>query len=452
MAQLPVNRAGGEGRRMAARGSGDKGLSRSKACAVGEGAWFRAAPICALVAILAVAFLASGCSLFQAKPRQKAEISNQTQFSEAETGVKASPRVTEEVEVAKGGGRYTVGKPYRVRGKWYKPRENPQYAATGMASWYGPNFHGRLTANGEIYNQYSLSAAHPTLPLPSYVRVTNLENGRSVMVRVNDRGPFAHGRIIDMSARAAKLLDFAGKGVAKVRVEYAGKARIDGHDDAFLMASYRGPDVPGIAPGASQPGTMIAMNEDAAPAGSAAEAEEIAGAVDDGVFTPPGTEAIYAGSIAIAMIPIPTQRPTTFDGIALDFAEAIAEADPIGKPVAGLQPLSFVAESGRRVSAAFAAIEQVEIRNAFAAREAVPTAEEIALSRQSIFITLGIFRDAASAEFVRSANSDLGLISVRRSWEQRGTAWEVRLMCAADTAPHVLGVARARGLGAQPVR
>ncbi len=114
---------------------------------------------------------------------------------------------------------YKVGKPYAVAGKWYHPQEYQQYKNTGVASWYGKPFHGRATANGEVYNQNSLTAAHPTLPLPSVVRVTNLENGSSVILRVNDRGPFAKNRIIDVSSQAAKVLGFYEQGTARVKVE-----------------------------------------------------------------------------------------------------------------------------------------------------------------------------------------------------------------------------------------
>ena len=134
-----------------------------------------------------------------------------------------------------------VGKPYKIAGKWYYPKRYKSYNRTGVASWYGPTFHGRSTANGEVFDMYSLSAAHPTMPLPSYARVTNLRNGRSVVVRVNDRGPFHGNRIIDLSKRAADTLDFGGRGTQKVRVTYLGKARIDGQDEQFLAASYRGP-------------------------------------------------------------------------------------------------------------------------------------------------------------------------------------------------------------------
>ena len=116
-------------------------------------------------------------------------------------------------------GVYKVGKPYRVDKVWYYPKADYSYRKTGIASWYGPGFQGRRTANGEIYDQYKMTAAHPTLPMPSMVRVTNLENGRSVVVRVNDRGPFKNSRIIDLSRKAAELLGFRADGTAKVLVE-----------------------------------------------------------------------------------------------------------------------------------------------------------------------------------------------------------------------------------------
>lgn len=114
---------------------------------------------------------------------------------------------------------YKVGKPYQVEGIWYYPREDYEYDETGIASWYGPNFHGKLTANGEVYDQNDVTAAHKTLPMPSFVRVTNLDNGRSIVVRINDRGPFVNGRIIDLSRQSAQLLGVIQNGTAKVRVQ-----------------------------------------------------------------------------------------------------------------------------------------------------------------------------------------------------------------------------------------
>ena len=138
-----------------------------------------------------------------------------------------SPRVVQFGQaVPKGGGHYKLGAPYVVAGVRYVPRHQPHYDATGVASWYGRDFHGRLTANGEVYDMNAMTGAHPTLPLPSMVRVTNLENGRSVIVRVNDRGPYKHGRIIDLSAHAASRLDMKRRGTARVRVQYLGPARL----------------------------------------------------------------------------------------------------------------------------------------------------------------------------------------------------------------------------------
>jgi rare lipoprotein A len=153
---------------------------------------------------------------------------------------KYSTKMVEDGEpVPKGGGRYSVGRPYSINGRTYTPAENPSYRAEGVASWYGPDFHGRQTANGEVYDMHSISAAHTTMPLPSYARVTNLDNGRSIVVRVNDRGPYARNRVIDVSIGAAKQLDFHGRGLANVRVEYIGRAPIDGSDDRMLMATLR---------------------------------------------------------------------------------------------------------------------------------------------------------------------------------------------------------------------
>jgi rare lipoprotein A len=141
--------------------------------------------------------------------------------------------------IPKGGGTYRVGSPYSIGGRAYVPTEDPHYRAEGLASWYGEDFHGRQTANGEIYDMNSVSAAHATLPMPTYVRVTNLTNNRSVIVRVNDRGPYHADRIIDVSVKTAVLLGFYSSGVAQVRVEYVGTAPLEGSDDRTLIATLR---------------------------------------------------------------------------------------------------------------------------------------------------------------------------------------------------------------------
>jgi len=152
----------------------------------------------------------------------------------------ASPRVVADGQaIPHGGGTYKVGRPYTVAGRTYYPRDYRRYSGVGLASWYGDAFHGRRTANGEIYNRNSITAAHPTMPLPSYARVTNLRNHYSIIVRVNDRGPFTGNRIMDVSRRVAELLEFRKRGTTKVRVDYIGPASLAGSDDAKLAATLR---------------------------------------------------------------------------------------------------------------------------------------------------------------------------------------------------------------------
>ena len=134
--------------------------------------------------------------------------------------------------VRKGGGTYKLGSPYKIAGVWYVPTEDPHYDRSGIASWYGADFHGRKTANGEIYDMGALTAAHPTLPIPSYAYVTSQKTGRTVLVRINDRGPYAHNRIMDLSKRTAEVLGVAGAGISEVRVKYAGRAPLNGDDTA----------------------------------------------------------------------------------------------------------------------------------------------------------------------------------------------------------------------------
>jgi rare lipoprotein A (peptidoglycan hydrolase) len=135
--------------------------------------------------------------------------------------------------------RGPTDKPYSMNGRRYVPTDNSAYRAEGVASWYGPDFHGRKTANGERYDMNGISAAHRTMPLPSYARVTNLQNGRSIIVRVNNRGPFVHNRIADLSVGTAKALDFYKKGTARVRVEFVARAPKEGGDDQMLLATLR---------------------------------------------------------------------------------------------------------------------------------------------------------------------------------------------------------------------
>lgn len=218
-------------------------------------------------------------------------------FSHPKYG-KASPRVVGLDESApKGGGRYQVGRPYTIAGRTYYPREKPAgFTQTGAASWYGIAFHGRKTANGEIYDRHNVSAAHPTMPLPSYARVTNLNNNHSIVVRVNDRGPYHGGRVIDLSERTASLLQFRHIGTARVRVEYLGPASIAGSDDTRLVASLRTGDGPAEAPFVRPGGPVLV-----------ASAEPVASARPSRAAAPLTTSAL--GFTATAPVETPLSRP-----------------------------------------------------------------------------------------------------------------------------------------------
>ncbi len=213
----------------------------------------------------------------------------------------ASPRVVADGEpVPRGGGMYMVGKPYTIAGQTYYPSEK-HYAAIGLASWYGDAFHGRRTANGEVYDRNSVSAAHPTMPLPSYARVTNLRNNYSMIVRVNDRGPFAGHRIMDVSRKTAEALDFRRTGTTRVKVEYVGAASLDGSDDQKLLATLRsdGPASIGREP------SLLAENAPS-PAASADARQLMALAAADAAVEPDPAPASQATG---PQIPLPPARP-----------------------------------------------------------------------------------------------------------------------------------------------
>lgn len=198
--------------------------------------WRHAFRFLALTALIAPLIAACGMGGYGATVKRGA-------FTSSEYGVGVSPRVTSDPNPPKGGGRDQLGRPYTVRGKLYVPRDQPGYVDTGEASWYGSDFHGRRTANGEIFSANAITGAHPTLPLPSYVRVTNQQNGRSVIVRVNDRGPYMPGRIMDLSHRAAEMLGYVNNGHAQIKAEYVGRAPLEGDDTRMLVASYNGPPI-----------------------------------------------------------------------------------------------------------------------------------------------------------------------------------------------------------------
>lgn len=201
-----------------------------------------------------------------------------------ETGTRASPHASK----VRPSPHRKVGAPYRVAGRWYTPRHEPGYDATGTASWYGPKFHGRLTANGEVFDMNRLTAAHPTLPLPSLVRVTNLRNGRQAVLRVNDRGPFARGRVIDLSRAAAETLGTRAAGLAPVRVEYLGEATMGeaivrlGEPEAYANGRYASRVEP--LPAGAAAGTVRTRIEEGEELPRTADRSRVKGAVAPAVL------------------------------------------------------------------------------------------------------------------------------------------------------------------------
>ena len=324
-------------------------------------------------------------------------------FSESEYGVKASPRVSfKRSNLTRGGGRDQLGRPYKVRGKIYYPKEDKNYKKVGLASWYGDAFHGRLTANGETYDMTHLTAAHPTMPLPSYARVTNTENGSSVIVRVNDRGPYSHNRLIDLSKRAAELLDYTHIGTARVKVEYVGRAPLDGHDDRYLMASYRpGNRAPDPSDGLPE-GVMIAMN------GPTPSAEVGASAM------------AFPGEMVDSM-------PVAFDGVALPAFGPIAPDRPaldgIGEARIVLASLSYAEDSKPGSMSAFATLEGLGL-SADAVVQSWKRMNNDALEPIATepYIAAGSFTAAEEANRLAGTLAALGKIEIEKS-DIDGTVW-----------------------------
>ncbi|MER9604252.1 septal ring lytic transglycosylase RlpA family protein [Mesorhizobium sp. M0243] len=364
----------------------------------------------------AVALFAMSAALLAAcasQPEPKAMVYKKTRskeyFAESEYGVKASPRViSQNGRIQRGGGRDQLGKPYQVRGKWYYPREDKRYAKVGLASWYGDAFHGRLTANGEVYDMTHLTAAHPTMPLPSYARVTNLKTGSSVIVRVNDRGPYHEGRIIDVSERAAQMLDYANTGTAQVKVEYVGRAPLDGDDDQYLMASYhpgnRAPDPSDGLP----TGVMVAMNgpSPSLPAGAAA-------VPFPGQLTDSG-----------AVQPVMSTQSSAYGDLALpDFGPIVPERPQINLPPQSpfaVASLSYADERVERASNAFAAMggdgmSPADVLQSWK-RQPPPAGPS------TDYVAAGSFEDAGEAKRIAAQLAAFGKIEIQRS-ELDGEDW-----------------------------
>jgi len=417
------------------RGMGDRsGVSAAIAACLAK-----RLPAVSVLAVSAV-FLAACGTTHQPKSTKR---TTKEYFAESKYGVKASPRVTNKrSNLPRGGGRDQLGKPYKVKGQWYRPKEEKNYRKVGSASWYGDAFHGRLTANGEVYDMTHLTAAHPTMPLPSYARVTNLANNSSVIVRVNDRGPFERGRIIDLSKRAAELLDYTHSGVAKVQVEYVGRAPLHGRDDSYLVASYR----PGNArreriDDGLPTGVMIAMNGRTPSAPVSRSAPPF-----------PAEKPVMVASAAFPPPPRPVAASASsqpFDFARVEAALAapaavsvIADGDPILPdfgPVIPPRPVFGLAEGGRvapgglmsyadeRVKRAAAAFDLVDGRGLSEAE--IVTAwkrsrgAEIAPQPATEYIAAATFGSRLEAAALASALSAFG----RASIEGEGDGYSVLL-------------------------
>lgn len=267
-----------------------------------------------------------------------------------------------------------TSKPYVVAGKSYTPQVSPKgYKTEGLASWYGARFHGRSTSNGETFDLTSISAAHPTLPLPSYARVTNVANGRSIVVRVNDRGPFAKSRVVDVSQRTAELLDFRRKGTARVKVEYVGPAPEQAGDQEQLLATYTDkkttisetllamlPDMPSLP---SLPDLLPGHAKEA----PAKPAEAPAPMVAEVSAPAPAAEAAPAPAAATASTP----------------AAAVAKSRPVAKPTPA--PVTEIAEATPAVAAPAETTPDPQIASRIAAGfDGVGTAQPLALNSETL--------------------------------------------------------------------
>lgn len=379
------------------------------------------------IAALIAASVIAGCASQptpRAMVRPAAKPQSKEYFSEKAYGVKASPRVTNKrSRLPRGGGRDQVGKPYQIKGQWYYPKEQPGYSKSGKASWYGDAFHGRLTANGEVYDMTHLSAAHPTMPLPSYARVTNLKNGSSVLVRVNDRGPYAHGRVIDLSKRAAEMLDYTHSGIADVRVDYVGRAPLEGTDDEYLLASYK----PGN--GATDPsdglatGVMIAM-AGPTPNGVTSNAPVVAAAAFPGTLT-------TSGALPEPSAPVAVASSTSVDPSGLDMAGNQAPTSAIELPDTGPQIIRRPVDANAP-QIALAPLSYADNRVARAAGVLSNFADgrtngKAVSQAQGSYIAAGTFSDQAKAEELGKALAGFGKAEIEISFDGKATWHSVTL-------------------------
>ncbi len=343
---------------------------------------------------------------------------NRPLFTEDEYGVSSSPRVAgHRGPTRKGGGNFKLGSPYKVAGRWYVPREEPGYDRKGTGSWYGDDFHGRKTANGEIFDMHALTAAHPTLPLPSYAHVTNLATGRTILVRVNDRGPYVSDRIIDLSHASARALGYENRGHATVRVRYAGRAPLNGDDrrERQHLASqpwYRGgaPAVASLAP----PNAPLDVPEPF-PAGTA------------GRWSPTAYRSSLADkSIASSMAPAmsaPNASPQRY--AALPQRTSSVDAGYATQTDAG--NLGWRASAQAQPAPAYRSANNTGSRQALGAAPAPLRSTPNRSDNGPVYVQVGTFRDQANAERMRRGIGHIGPVEVAPVAAAGTSAYRVRI-------------------------
>jgi len=342
-----------------------------------------------------------------------------------------------------GAGEYKVGQPYEVGGQWYTPREQPDYDEEGIASWYGPSFYGHRTADGEIFNAEDMTAAHPTLPMPVYVRVTNLDNGRQAVLRVNDRGPYANNRIIDVSEHAAEVLGFKRAGTAHVRVQYLGRADhaapppAEDDSGATVMASSApdessdGTDVPGTAADAAEAARTAALN--AASAGTELAARTAPVVVAPAITAPlspaSGNDETEQGTPESDNAP-PPDMPSGEAGVGAPVAVASLPPDPaLDAPVPAPLPASEPASA-----------------------KPGPVAAASTPARTHLYVQAGAFSSRENANRLVSLLASIGSFFISPV-EKAGTElYRVRSGPFDDLAAATAALARVTGLGNNAAR
>jgi rare lipoprotein A len=388
----------------------------------------------------------------------------------------SGPRVVKPGQsVPKGGGHHKLGSPYTINGQTYVPRKDPNYNRTGIASWYGEDYHGRRTANGEIYDMEALTAAHPTLPLPCYVRVTNHRNGRSLVVRVNDRGPFVNGRIIDLSWGVASLLQLDGAGTGPVRVQYVGPAPLNGDDnyERRILAAQRwaGPRVAFAASPAKalisrkatatyDAGNRGAPQRTRAPAPAALGGQRAHITAGYTVLMTPETAGNRALTRKFISDRLPHTIPAARAPARLRRAPALHARlpKPQARPAARRKPKTETrrADTRRtRIAAArhppLPAKRVARFRTAAAVAQHKPAVQQTAKQQapaRPLYVEAGVFAQRATADKLATILKEIAPARVELTTSGTAIVHRLRLgpFAAPETAQHVINRIRAAGL------